>query len=194
MPPSPYFAARIDQSWCPSCKEWTVLDAGWPCAWCDTILVKRKGGWKRPDLHGRISESAARAMHAKYETGISARTLGRELYRVLGYKTANTCEAAIGAAFHRFGLPVRDRIAPTVLASTTRGLSPRDDRERRRRRREAGLTAKMRQRQPVCEGIRLQYPDKGKRCSRPACYGSRFCYVHDPERRAEVIAITARMR
>src|SRR3972149_7053031 len=95
MPPSPYLAERIDQSWCPSCKEWTVLDAGYPCAWCDTILVKRKGGWKRPDIHGRISESAARAIHAKYETGTSARTLGRELYRVLGYKSAHGCETAI---------------------------------------------------------------------------------------------------
>src|SRR3990172_6921294 len=167
MPPSPYFAERIDQSWCPSCKEWTVLDAGWHCAWCDTILVKRKGGWKRPDLHGRISESAARALHAKYETGISARTLGRELYRVLGYKTTNPCEAAIGAAFHRYGLPVRDRIAATILASTTSGLSPRDHRERYRRRREAGLTSKGHERQPLCEGVRLRYPRKGERCSLP---------------------------
>jgi len=194
MPPSPYLAERIDQSWCPSCKEWTVLDAGWPCAWCDTILVKRKGGWKRPDIHGRISESAARAIHAKYETGTSARTLGRELYRVLGYKSAHGCETAIGAAFHRYGLPVRDRIAATVLASTTKGLSPRDWHERRRRRLEAGLTLKGQERQAVCEGVKLQSPGKGKRCSRPAVYGSRFCYVHDPERRAEVIAITARMR
>ena len=112
-------AAVLDQAWCPTCKEWTVLEVGWPCAWCETILVKRKGGWKRPDLRSRISEPAARAIHAKYETGVSARTLGRELYQVLGYRTPQTCEAAIGKAFRRYGLHIRGRIEATVLASTS---------------------------------------------------------------------------
>jgi len=95
---------------------------------------------------------------------------------------------------HLCRIPEGTDVAATVLASTTKGLSPRDWHERRRRRLEAGLTAKGHKRQPLCEGVRLRYPRKGERCSLPAGYGSRFCYVHDPERRAEVIAITARMR
>lgn len=189
---------RLLQAWCPSCREWTVLDPGQTCAWCSTRLVRRRGGWKRPDLTGRISEPAARAIHLKYQQGISARTLGRELYRVLAYKNARTCEVAIGTAFRRYGLPVRDRIAATVLASTTSGLSPRDHRERRRRRKAAGLvgsgTRAMQSRQPLCAGVRQQHPRKGQPCARPAMFGSRFCQAHDPARRHEIEEHLRRVR
>ena len=159
-----------------------MLEPGWPCAFCDTLLVKRKGGWKRPDLRGRISEAAARAIHAKYATGVSARTLGRELYQVLGYKTANTCETAIGDAFKRYGLARRERIEATVLASTSSGLSPRDWRERNRRRKAAGLTVHMKPLQPKCKSVRRQYPRKGEPCACRAMFGSDYCAAHDPAR------------
>lgn len=189
---------KIDQSWCPSCREWTVIDAGRPCAWCGEMLVKRRGGWRRPDIHGRINERMAYAIHAKYEQGISARKLGQALYATLGYRSSRTCEAAIGHAFHRYGLPVRGRIEATVLASTSSGLSPRNPRERRRRRREAGLVSSgvraMQPRQPQCEGMRSKYPRKGERCSKPAAVGSRFCWAHDPARREEVARIVTAAR
>lgn len=87
--------------WCPACREWTVLDPGQPCAWCGTRVVEKRGGWKRPDLTGRISEPAARAIHAKYQTGISANRLGKALYQTLGYTTPASCANAIGDAFRR---------------------------------------------------------------------------------------------
>lgn len=185
---------NVQQSWCPTCREWTVIDAGRPCAFCDTPLVARRGGWKRPDLVGRINETAARAIHAKYLTGVSARTLGRELHQVLGYKTPATCENAIGVAFHRYGLPTRDRVEAARLASTTNGLSPRDWRERYRRRKAAGYTIHLEPLQPRCAGLRSQYPRKGERCRRPALSGSDYCFAHDPERRAEVLAIVEHAR
>lgn len=188
---------RLDQAWCPTCREWTVLDVGKPCAFCETILVRKRGGWKTKS-RGRINERMARAIHAKYEAGWSARKLGQELWQVLGYASAHSCEFAIGNAFRRYGLPVRERIEATILASTSSGLSPRDDRERRRRRREAGLVVSglraMRPRQPRCAGVKLQAPGKGKPCSKPSLVGSDFCLAHDPSRRAEVVEIVARAR
>lgn len=181
-------------AWCPTCREWAASDPGWPCAWCDTRLEQRRGGWKRPDLIGRISERAARAIHAKYQTGISARTLGRELYQVLGYKNPRTCEMQIGVAFKRYGLPVRDRIEATRLASTTNGLSPRDWRERYRRRREAGLGIHMEPLQPRCKAVRVCYPRKGEPCRKPAMRGSDYCISHDPARRDAVVANLERAR
>ena len=184
----------IAQAWCSTCREFTVIDAGRPCVWCGTILVEKRGGWKRPDLVGRINEQAARAIHAKYITGVPARVLGRELYQVLGYKTPATCENAIGVAFRRYGLPVRDRIEATRLASTKHGLSPRDWRERYRRRREAGLGIHMEPLQPPCKAIRSSYPRKGEPCRKPAVKGSDYCVSHDPERREWTVANLERAR
>lgn len=170
--------------WCPACREWTVIDAGRPCAWCGTRVVEKRGGWKRPDLTGRISEPAARAIHAKYQTGISANRLGKELYQVLGYKTPGACALAIGDAFRRHGLPVRGQVAATVLASTRNGLSPRDPRERYARRKAAGLVPSgkraMQPRQPRCKAVKSQAPQKGRQCLRPAMLGSDYCQSHDP--------------
>lgn len=174
--------ARLDQAWCPGCQEWTVLDPGQPCAWCSTMLVRKRGGWKRPDHVGRISETAARAIHAKYQTGVSARTLGRELFEVLGYKSARSCEVAIGTAFSRHNLPVRGRLEASVLASTRDGLSPRDWRERYRRRKAAGYTIHLEPLRPLCKGVRQRAPGKGQPCSKPAAHGSAYCVSHDPER------------
>jgi len=185
---------KVEQSWCPTCREWTVLDAGRPCAWCDTTLVRKRGGFKRPDIVGRIDQRKARAIHAKYRTGVSARTLGRELHETLGYPNAKAAEVAIGSAFRRYGLPVRDRIEATRLASTTNGLSPRDWRERYRRRKTAGYTIHLEPLQPRCAGVRSQYPRKGQPCQRPAARGSDFCFSHDPARRAEALAIVERAR
>lgn len=171
---------KLDQSWCPSCREWTVIDAGRPCAWCGETLVRKRGGYKRPDIQGRITERMAHAIHAKYEAGWSARKLGRELWQVLGYGSARTCEAAIGRAFMRYGLPRRERIEATVLASTSSGLSPRDEKERRRRRVAAGYTTQLKVRQPTCKSVKSQYPRKGAPCKRPASEGSDYCPSHDP--------------
>jgi len=186
---------RIEQSWCPTCKEWTVIDAGRPCAWCDTPTIRKRGGWKHPSNRSRISRDKALAIHKKYQTGVSARTLGRELHTVLGYKSAQSCEAAIGAAFKKHGLPTRDRIAATILAATKDGLSPRDHKERSRVRREAGLTYQgMRSRRPRCAGVRTQHPRAGGQCENVSMVGSDYCFNHDPARKEQRDRIAADMR
>lgn len=171
-----------------------MIDAGRPCAWCGTTLVNRKGGWKRPDLTGRISREAAHAIHRKYQTGVSARTLGRELHQVLGYKTPQSCADSICRAFHRHGLPTRDRIEATVLASTKNGLSPRDETTRASRRKAAGLTRRGKHPRPRCEATKTQAPGRGDRCTRPSLPGSRFCQSHDPERRQRVVEVVRHAR
>lgn len=190
-------STRVQQAWCPNCREWTVLDAGRPCAWCGETLVRKRGGWKNKPRY-RINERMARAMHAKYEQGFSARRLARELHAVLGYKSYHSAEVAIGQAFRRFGLPVRERIEATVLASTSSGLSPRDRRERTRRRQKAGLVASglraMQPRQPRCAAVRANHPRKGERCRNPAIIGSEFCQAHDPGREAARLEHLAAMR
>lgn len=184
-----------DLGWCPRCEQHTVQEVGAACFWCNATIIRRqRGGWKRPDKTSLINEASARAIHAKYSQGVSARKLAQRLYLVLGYKSPATCEAAIGVAFKRYGLPVRDRIAATVLASTKNGLSPRNDQERRRRRREAGLTSHMQERQPQCAAVKLQPPRKGERCTRPAMEGCEYCCNHDPARRDETVARLHTMR
>lgn len=188
-------SVRLDQSWCPSCKEWTVLDAGRPCAWCDTILVRRRGGWKRPDQTGRISETQARALHLLYQQGRSLNKIAELVWERLGYASRHSCQVALHGAFKRHGLPRRAQVEATRLAVTTDGLSPKDWRERSRRRRAAGLTTKdKQQRQPLCAAVRSQYPRLGEPCSRPAARGSLYCVSHDPERREQRAAHLARMR
>lgn len=185
-------------AWCPTCRDWSVGDVGERCGWCDTTIVRRRGGWKRPDMTGRIGEAAARAIHAKYQTGVSANQLGKQLFAVLGYKTPNSCAIAIGDAFRRHRLPIRGHAEATRLASTRNGLSPRDDAERRRRRIAAGLVGSgeraMQPRQPRCAGVKQQYPRKGERCANPAAVGSDYCPNHDPRHRARTLHIIERAR
>lgn len=172
-----------------------MIDVGRPCAWCDTTLVRRRGGWKQPGLHGRISETQARAIHLVYMRGVSAHKLGQRLYEQLGYASPGTCEMAIGVAFRRLGLHVRERIEATVLASTRNGLSPRNDRERRARRTAAGLNTQTAQPlRPRCAAVRVQYPRKGQPCRRPATGGSDYCTSHDPARQDERAAHLAAAR
>ena len=165
---------KIVQAWCPTCRERTVLDAGKPCAWCGTRLVERD-----PGSGSRISDAQARVIYAKYQQGWSARKLGRLLFRTLGYASPASCANAIGETFLRLGLPVRGRMKAVVLASTVHGLSPRDKREQRRRRRQAGLNTDTAQPlQPACVGVNERHPRKGLPCAKPARVGSVYCHSH----------------
>lgn len=190
-------ADRIDQAWCPECEEFTVLDAGRPCAWCGTMLVKRRGGWKHPNPRHLIPDSELRALHTIHVGAAKAslNKLAGQVWERYGYASRGSCASAISGGWKRLGLKARDRIEVTVAVSTTRGLSPRDHRERSRVRREAGLTYQgMRPRQPLCQGVRQWYPRKGEQCQRPAMFGSAFCVSHDPEREQERVAHLASMR
>lgn len=133
----------LAQSWCPTCCEWTLAEPGEPCAWCDTRVIRRRGGWERPDVRARsrISRNQALALHAAHTQGRSLRDLSRITWETLGYASDKSCLEGIRCAFDREALTCRKRIAAVQLSNRQR--STRLDGEtrsefKRRRRREYG--------------------------------------------------------
>jgi hypothetical protein len=116
--------------------------------------------------------------------GLSIRELGRQLYRRFGYSSDKSCAMALSTAFHRHGLPTRDRIEAAIAASTTHGRASRGEKNayRRWRRRQVrhGLAApwpsnvKPRGTRPRCNGETVV----GERCRGRAMAGSTVCAVH----------------
>lgn len=124
-------------AWCPTCREYTVLDAGEPCAWCNTIVVKKRGGWKRPDrrARSRITTAQANAIHVAHLNGMSLREISRRVYTQLGYASDASCLEGIRAALDRERLPVRAHSAATAAANRARGNRlPGEDKNAYRRR------------------------------------------------------------
>lgn len=157
-------------------------------------LPTRLGGRPR-GKYARVSDVQLAALHAAYvQKGLSVNQLAELVWQKLGYASAQSCASSLFSLFQDRGYELRDRIEATVLASTKNGLSPRDWQERKRRRLEAGLTLRGKERQKRCAGVRTQYPRKGERCRRPAMHGSDFCVSHDPERAAEMSAYLERAR
>jgi hypothetical protein len=195
---------RPTHQWCPACKEGSAIDFDGNCLWCGGLTeqrqVKKRGGWKRPDLAGcRYTEAQLRALHIFHmRDGISINELGKRTYKTVGYKTHHGAAVAISCQWKRLGLQARDRIEQTVLSSTKHG-------RKRRRQSKAEENAYRRwfkqtngRYQPACEGVREHPPRKGEPCQRPATKGSRFCAQHDPEtaarRRAHLDQVHARRR
>jgi len=109
----------LEQAWCPTCREWTVLDVGKPCAWCETLLVRKRGGWKRPDRY-RFTRRELQAIHATHMRGPSMRAIARGLWRRLGYASEHSCLGALLDAMHREGLRPRTHSEATALANRAR--------------------------------------------------------------------------
>jgi hypothetical protein len=96
-----------------------VLDAGQPCAWCDTILVRRRGGWKRPDRH-RFSRAQLEKIAALHAEGASLRAIARSLYVRLGYSSEASCLETLRLSLAREGFRVRPPSSATALANRAR--------------------------------------------------------------------------
>jgi hypothetical protein len=161
-----------------------------PCQVCvgrapkGVVVRVRPKGRKRRSAACKISEPQLRALHhLHWEQRVPINELGRRYWERFGYKSAPACANTISHHFRTRGWQTHDRIAMTVAASTKNGLSPRDWQQRKSRRAAAGLTQKGKERQPLCG-----------RCGKPAQRGSDFCFSHDPSRKAERAAATARMR
>lgn len=132
-----------DLAWCPTCQERTVVDVGRPCAWCDTIVIRKRGGWKRPDMarRSRINRSQALALHAAHCHGLSLRRLATVTWTKLGYASEQSCLEGIRYAFKREGLRVRAQSEATAKANVERSTRlPGESKNefKRRRRREHG--------------------------------------------------------
>lgn len=150
---------------------------GWPMR--DRVASKRLNGKHRHRKLGhRIPEADLRSLHVLHMRGekLSAFELARRTYEKYGYKRCESMHRSMLDGWKLLGLKARGRIEMCVAMSTTNGLSPRDHKERSRRRREAGLTSHGRKRQPDCVATNA----KGKRCTRPRTRGRDYCYSHDP--------------
>lgn len=88
---------------------------------------KRSGLWTKPHPLRRLTEAQVKAAHRLHVGGLSQRELGRLLFDRYGYSTPHACANALSRAFKRGGLPRRNRIEATVLASTTHGHGARHD-------------------------------------------------------------------
>jgi hypothetical protein len=201
-------SSRPTHGWCPSCREYSAIDAAERCLWCGgrTEQRRRKGGWKRPDLAGsRYSEAQLRALHVFHTRDrISINELARRTFEQVGYKTHGAAATAIGREWKRLGLKSRDRIEQTVISSTKHGRKRRRQTKaeqnayRRWLSKQRGWKAIKGAGQPTCEGVKEHGTRKGDPCERPAKENSRFCPAHDPEtsasRRAHLDQVHAQTR
>lgn len=179
--------------YCPTCAEYAIDTGATRCAWCDSILErrdeqKRRAYKRRTDA--KLTERHVKMAYAAYQQGHSLRAIAKRIYEDAGYSSFKSCANALHVAFQREGLPLRNRIAATVKASTTHGHAPRNDK--------AGYKRWLREQDPTklrkCQGVKQSYPDKGRPCERFAQDGKDFCISHDPERRDEVLATAAKAR
>jgi hypothetical protein len=149
------------------------------------------------------SEDRLRAMHVRHrEQGVSINALAKESYKDAGYTTHTSAATAISREWKRMGLPARDRIEQTVIASTKHGHKARsvsrDEQNAYRRWRAArkGWNSLRGPGQGRCKGIKRGYRggNKGERCKHPAMEGSEYCAQHDPERQRALRERLAAMR
>lgn len=191
------------EAWCPTCDEWTSpVDSG-RCLWCDGELDtsrRRRSGRKpgRKPGSGRLTDQQLRVLHlAHVRQQASINQLAKQIHERIGYRSHHSAAVAISAGWKRLGLPARDRIEATRLASTTHGHGARDRDEQAYRRflaAQRGWRALQGPGQPQCKAVKTQPPGVGQRCQRPAVTGSEFCQSHDPTRAAKREATLARMR
>lgn len=130
----------LDLSWCPTCAAWTCADVGTRCAWCDTVTVRKRGGWKRPDRHA-FTRPELETIAALHQRGHSLRAIARGLYERRGYASEGSCLESIRAGMRREGLSVRRPGAATAACNRARRQRPAGESTaayKRRMRRERG--------------------------------------------------------
>lgn len=154
---------------------------------------RRRGGGKPAGVYGYLTDAQLRACHRLYETGVSLRGVAAHILPRTRYRSVKSCSMGLQQGFARLGLPVRDRVAATVAASTTHGLAPRHGGD-------PGHRHMMRVRrgeihdQPMCAATRLNPPGAGRPCRNRAMVGGRYCAQHDPGRAEVTRRIVAHAR
>jgi hypothetical protein len=157
----------------------------------------RSGGGARP-VH--ISEELLADARRMYGGGSSLRQVAAELHPRTGYKTLASCADALYGHFKRRGWKLRPQREVTAARNYRHGRKPRKQtREQQNAYRrwlaeQRGWQTIQGPGRPRCKGVKLNPPEKGKRCRRYAIADSDYCYSHDPRRALERQALTARMR
>lgn len=179
-------AAVHPPTFCESCGEDVQVNRDGACAWCGGALRPRKG--KRLGVYGKLSDDQLRILHAMHDRrGTSIRELARAVIASAGYASEHSALEGIRTGWRRLGLKARAQGEATRRANEARraeGSPGTADRAvyKRYRRLQAGGYRR-------CAGVKLNAPGKGRRCRHYAAPGSDFCRSHDPEKRAQVVAI-----
>jgi hypothetical protein len=184
---------RPTHAYCPTCREDSAINGELRCLWCggETRTARKRG--KPKGVWGKLEDRHLRALYAFHvDRGVSIRELGRRVWKQAGFANAHSAGVAISYGFIRLGLKALDRGEATARANSKRraatspGTADRKTYKRYLRKKKGGYR--------ICQGVKLGAPRKGSPCTRYASPGSDYCYVHDPARRDEVVAIAADMR
>lgn len=145
--------------WCPECRERSTVSTNGVCLFCDTPLVEKAGGWKRPDKRARFTDAQLTVLYRAYvaDRSLSVQEIGRRVWARVGYSSPESAAVALAVQWRRRGWPVRDRLEQAAAV-------PREPRPDAR----------------LCAGVKRQKPRKGQRCRKYARIGSDFCREHDP--------------
>lgn len=188
----------VSASYCPACRELTVIDVGRPCAWCDTITVPPPRPLGKPKgKHARVSDEQLRILYRVYvERRVSVRQIAEAVWQQFGYASSAACATSLYSLFVDRGYRLRSQHDVTVTRNFKHGRKPRSLGETgpavaEYRRWLKELQGAYR---PTCQGVKANSPRKGSPCTRPAMVGSDYCLGHDPERAVERDRITAMMR
>lgn len=186
---------EVKQGYCPTCRCESLLTFRGECVWCDTVVLRpepKRAKRAHAGMPVLMQEDVIEDARRMYATGRSLRSIAAELLDRTDYASEKSFVQALSNTFKARGLPVRSRVEQVVMQSTKHGQLRRKDRNRAYVRMQRIRRGEIQNRQ--CQGVRLQYPNKGQQCQRPARLGSDYCAQHDPAEREKVIAQCAAMR
>lgn len=173
--------------WCPGCREEVPVNRSTgECLFCDTETLlrppRRRGNYNashpRPGLKPvRFTETELRRLHDLHLQDASVSELARRIFERKGLASPDSARTIIVREWRMIGLEPRPRIEMLKIA-----LSGTDAPTNGFRR---------------CEGVVRNTGRgmrQGKRCRKGADGGSRFCWMHDPDKVDLVEAAGQRMR
>jgi hypothetical protein len=148
----------------------------------------------------RLTPAQVQLLHRLYvNEQLSCYELARRIdWQKVGYRSERSAAMAIWSAFRELGLETRTRSTVVSMRNHRHGRCTRELRAAGADHGPDGYRAWLKRQRgeyrPQCAGVRVQYPRKGQRCTRPAMAGSEFCWAHDPARAAEREQHLAEMR
>jgi hypothetical protein len=135
-----------------------------------------------------------------YATGLSIRQIAEQIHPQTTYASVNACKTSLYSLFKRRGWKLRPQREVTRARSTKHGRKARSQtREQQNAYRrwlaaQRGWKAIQGPGRPICKGVRMQPPGKGKPCNHHALMDSEYCWSHDPRFELDRQAQAAKMR
>jgi hypothetical protein len=173
---------------------------------CRECRKRQRGGYNRGHRGGgggrpvHIDEQLLAEARRLYAGGLSIPEVAAQLHPRTGYKTVASCAEALYGHFKRRGWKLRPQREVTAARNHRHGRKSRTQTRaqqnsyRRWLAEQRGWQAIQGPGRPLCKGVRLNPPEKGRPCQRRVLADSEYCYSHDPRRALERRAATARMR